>query len=132
MLLTTHYMEEAATLCDRVAIMDQASSSPRAHPQSWSTASERCSSWSFETNDGVDIASLERLDGVQSVTRRERQYRLRLGRNLKRLTTVLSELDRQRVVPIGLSAHQATLDDVFLQLTGHGLQGATAGEEGES
>jgi hypothetical protein len=84
----------------------------------------------FETNDAVDVASLERLDGVESVTRRERQYRLRLGRNLKRLTTVLSELDRQRVVPIGLSAHQATLDDVFLQLTGHGLQGAAVGEEG--
>ena len=131
-LLTTHYMEEAATLCDRIAIMDQGKLITEGTPAELVDGLGEVQFVEFETNDGVDIASLERLDGVQSVTRRERQYRLRLGRNLKRLTTVLSELDRQRVVPIGLSAHQATLDDVFLQLTGHGLQGATAGEEGES
>jgi ABC-2 type transport system ATP-binding protein len=131
-LLTTHYMEEAATLCDRVAIMDQGKLITEGTPAELVDGLGEVQFVEFETNDGVDIASLERLDGVQSVTRRDRQYRLRLGRNLKRLTTVLSELDRQRVVPIGLSAHQATLDDVFLQLTGHGLQGAAASDEGES
>jgi hypothetical protein len=33
----------------------------------------------------------------------------------------LAELERRGVVPIGLSTHQATLDDVFLQLTGRAL-----------
>jgi hypothetical protein len=35
---------------------------------------------------------------------------------------VLNAFEALRVTPIGLSAHQATLDDVFLQLTGHRLQ----------
>jgi ABC-2 type transport system ATP-binding protein len=128
-LLTTHYMEEAATLCDRIAIMDQGKLITLGTPAELVDGLGDVQFVEFETNDAVDVASLERLDGVESVIRRERQYRLRLGRNLKRLTTVLSELDRQRVVPIGLSAHQATLDDVFLQLTGHGLQGAGGDEE---
>jgi ABC-2 type transport system ATP-binding protein len=129
-LLTTHYMEEAATLCDRVAIMDQGKLITEGTPAELVDGLGEVQFVEFETNDAVDVASLERLDGVESVSRRERQYRLRLGRNLKRLTAVLSELDRQRVVPIGLSAHQATLDDVFLQLTGHGLQGAAVADEG--
>jgi hypothetical protein len=45
------------------------------------------------------------------------------------LAKVLLELRRQSVTPIGLSTHQATLDDVFLQLTGRGLQADETGKE---
>jgi hypothetical protein len=37
---------------------------------------------------------------------------------------VLEELERQSAEPIGLSTHQATLDDVFLHLTGRALEHA--------
>jgi hypothetical protein len=47
---------------------------------------------------------------------------LRIDRSLAALGAVLSELERQNVVPIGLSTHQATLDDVFLHLTGRALE----------
>jgi ABC-2 type transport system ATP-binding protein len=127
-LLTTHHMEEAATLCDRIVIMDRGKLIAEGTPLELVDALGQVQFVEFETNDAVDLASLERLDGVESVAKRDRQYRLRVGRSVKRLTGVLMELDRQGVVPIGLSTHQATLDDVFLQLTGHGLQ-APAGEE---
>ena len=48
---------------------------------------------------------------------------------------MLAELERQGVVPIGLSTHQATLDDVFLSLTGRALETeplADAVAQGES
>jgi ABC-2 type transport system ATP-binding protein len=125
-LLTTHYMEEAATLCDRIAIMDQGKLIAGGSPAELVDGLGQVQFVEFETADPVDVASLERLEGVESVVRRDRQYRLTVGRNVKRLTGVLLELDRQRVVPIGLSTHQATLDDVFLQLTGRGLQAAQA------
>jgi len=129
-LLTTHYMEEAATLCDRIAIMDQGKLIAGGTPAELVDGLGQVQFVEFETGDAVDVASLERLDGVESVARRERQYRLTVGRNVKRLTSVLLELERQNVVPIGLSTHQATLDDVFLQLTGRGLQAAqTVAEE---
>ena len=38
------------------------------------------------------------------------------------LSAVLAELERQNITPIGLSTHQATLDDVFLHLTGRALK----------
>jgi hypothetical protein len=41
---------------------------------------------------------------------------------LSALREVLAELERQQVTPIGLSTHQATLDDVFLSLTGRALK----------
>jgi ABC-2 type transport system ATP-binding protein len=125
-LLTTHYMEEAATLCDRIAIMDQGKLIAGGSPAELVDGLGQVQFVEFETADPVDVASLERLEGVESVARRERQYRLTVGRNVKRLTGVLLELERQSVVPIGLSTHQATLDDVFLQLTGRGLQAAQA------
>jgi ABC-2 type transport system ATP-binding protein len=129
-LLTTHYMEEAAALCDRIAIIDQGKLIAEGTPAQLVDGLGQVQFVEFETDDALDTASLERLDGVESVTRRERQYRLRVGRSVKRLTSVLLELERQSVVPVGLSTHQATLDDVFLQLTGRGLRAASAAEEG--
>jgi ABC-2 type transport system ATP-binding protein len=131
-LLTTHYMEEAAVLCDRIAIMDRGKLIAEGSPAELIDGLGQVQFVEFETGDDVDLGSLERLDGVESVTRRERQYRLRVGRSMKRLTSVLLELDRQNVAPIGLSTHQATLDDVFLQLTGHGLTVPPNGAEDPS
>jgi ABC-2 type transport system ATP-binding protein len=131
-LITTHYMEEAATLCDRVAIMDRGKLITEGTPAELVDALGEVQFVDFETGDAVDIGRLEQLAGVESVTRRDRQLRLRVGRSLQHLSAVLAELARQNVVPIGLSAHQATLDDVFLQLTGHGLQGAEAAPEPSS
>jgi ABC-2 type transport system ATP-binding protein len=128
-LLTTHYMEEAATLCDRIAIMDQGKLIAEGSPRELVDGLGQVQFVEFETSDPVDVESLERLDGVESVSQRERQYRLRVARSMKRLTSVLLELDRQSVIPIGLSTHQATLDDVFLQLTGRGLHGLPAAAE---
>jgi len=123
-LLTTHYMEEAAALCDRIAIIDQGQIIARGSPAELVDGLGRVQFVEFETRDPVDVARLQGLAGVQSVTQREQKYRLCLGRDLELLAGVLAELGKQRVVPLGLSTHQATLDDVFLQLTGHTLEAA--------
>ncbi len=120
-LITTHYMEEAATLCDRIAIMDRGKLIAQGTPASLVDGLGHVQFVEFETGDEVDVPSLERLPGVESAERRERQYRLRVGRDIQLLANVLIELRRQNVTPIGLSTHQATLDDVFLLLTGRGL-----------
>jgi ABC-2 type transport system ATP-binding protein len=123
-LLTTHYMEEAAALCDRIAIIDQGRIIARGSPAELVDGLGRVQFVEFETRDSVDVARLQQLAGVQAVTRRDQKYRLCLGRELEVLASVLLELGRQSVVPLGLSTHQATLDDVFLQLTGRGLEAA--------
>ncbi|NLE87735.1 MAG: ABC transporter ATP-binding protein [Myxococcales bacterium] len=120
-LLTTHYMEEAATLCDELAVMDQGRIIARGSPRALIDSLGEVQFVDFESPQTPDSAALLALPAVHAVDRRGARYRLRIERSLRALTAVLEELERQGVTPIGLSTHQATLDDVFLHLTGRGL-----------
>jgi ABC-2 type transport system ATP-binding protein len=121
-LITTHYMEEASALCDRVAIMDLGKIIALGTPRALVDSLGLVQFVEFETADPVDTAALEQLPCLQSVEQRAEHYRLRMDRSLGSLATVLEALARQQVTPVGLSAQQATLDDVFLQLTGRALE----------
>lgn len=120
-LITTHYMEEAAALCDRIAIMDHGQIIALGTPRSLVDGLGLVQFVEFETKQAPNAAALRALPAVESVEQRGERYRLRILRSLSALASVISELERQEVVPVGLSTHQATLDDVFLQLTGRAL-----------
>jgi ABC-2 type transport system ATP-binding protein len=120
-LITTHYMEEAAALCDRIAVMDHGKIIALGTPRSLVDGLGLVQFVEFETKQPVDAAALSALPAVETVDKRGEGYRLRIDRSLSALSAVLAELERQQVVPIGLSTHQATLDDVFLHLTGRAL-----------
>jgi ABC-2 type transport system ATP-binding protein len=120
-LITTHYMEEAAVLCDRVAILDRGQIIALGTPRALVDSLGLVQFVEFESNDSVDQAALRDLPCLESFERRGNHYRLRIDRSLSSLATLLEALARTGVTPIGLSAQQATLDDVFLQLTGRPL-----------
>jgi ABC-2 type transport system ATP-binding protein len=120
-LLTTHYMEEAAALCDRIAVMDQGKIIALGTPRSLIDSLGIVQFVEFEVARPLDESKLVALPSVAALTSRGQRYRLRVDRSLAALTSVLEELERQSVQPIGLSTHQATLDDVFLHLTGRAL-----------
>ncbi|HEY4159771.1 MAG TPA: ABC transporter ATP-binding protein, partial [Polyangiaceae bacterium] len=120
-LITTHYMEEAAALCDRIAIMDHGKIIALGTPRSLVDGLGLVQFVEFDAKPALDEAALSALPSVESVERRGERYRLRIDRSLSALRGVLGELERQQVTPIGLSTHQATLDDVFLALTGRAL-----------
>jgi ABC-2 type transport system ATP-binding protein len=120
-LITTHYMEEAAALCDRIAVMDQGKIIALGTPRSLVDSLGIVQFVEFEVAHPLDEAKLTALRSVEALTNRGQRYRLRVDRSLAALTSVLEELGRQGVQPIGLSTHQATLDDVFLHLTGRAL-----------
>jgi ABC-2 type transport system ATP-binding protein len=127
-LITTHYMEEAAALCDRIAIIDQGKLIALGTPRSLVDGLGLVQFVEFEVKQALDEAALATLPPVEKVERRGEGYRLRIDRSLTALRAVLAELERQSVVPIGLSTHQATLDDVFLSLTGRALKNEAAPE----
>ena len=127
-LITTHYMEEATALCDRIAIMDHGQIIALDTPRALVDGLGLVQFVEFEVSAPLDGAALGALPVVASVEKRRERYRLRIDRSLGALRAVLAELERQGVVPVGLSTHQATLDDVFLQLTGRGLEA----EQGEN
>ncbi len=120
-LLTTHYMEEAAALCERIAIMDRGKIIAHGSPRSLIDGLGLVQFVEFELTGALDAAALLALPNVQQVERQGAHVRLRASREIGPLREVLAELERQSVVPVGLSAHQATLDDVFLHLTGRQL-----------
>jgi ABC-2 type transport system ATP-binding protein len=128
-LITTHYMEEAAALCDRIAVMDHGKIIALGTPRSLVDGLGLVQFVEFETKQAPDEAALSALPAVETVARRGEGYRLRIDRSLSALSSVLNELERQKVTPIGLSTHQATLDDVFLHLTGRALKNGEAGAQ---
>ncbi len=121
-LITTHYMEEAAVLCDRIAIMDHGKIIALGTPRSLIDGLGLVQFVEFETKQALDEAALSALPEVEKILRKGEGYHLRIDRSLAALRAVLAELERQQLIPVGLSTHQATLDDVFLHLTGRALK----------
>lgn len=123
-VLTTHYMDEAANLCDDIAVMDLGRIIARGSPSELIDSLGDVQFVEFEVGsapEGFVPEALSSCRAVRSVEDRRGKLRLTIDRELEALTAVLAELKQREVVPVGLSSHQATLDDVFLHLTGKEL-----------
>jgi ABC-2 type transport system ATP-binding protein len=124
-LLTTHYMDEAERLCDHVAIMDHgrviALGTPREliastgveHIVEFSAAGETAS---------IDTASLSRLEGVRDVRADAGGIQVHVNELHRAVPVLLAELTRQGASLSELRTHSATLEDVFVGLTGRHLR----------
>jgi ABC-2 type transport system ATP-binding protein len=130
LFLTTHYMDEADRLCDRLAIVDKgrivALDSPVALKSSVPGASRI--ELQFEPDLPHGAADLEALPAVKSVRALgSATYRISSDRGPASAQELL-ELARQHKLELkSLSVQSTSLDDVFLHYTGHGLaEGAEA------
>lgn len=125
-LLTTHYMEEAERLCDRVAIVDRGQIIALGSPAQLigGLGGEHVVELgsSVMAEDDVWQEQLPRdVSGIASVQRRGDLWRLNVNRLHEVLPQLLGWL-RQREFPLThLNTRQATLDDVFIDLTGRDL-----------
>ena len=122
--LTTHYMDEADRLCDRVAIVDSghmvAMDTPVALKASVPGASRI--ELQFEPDLPHGAADLEQLPAVKSVRALgSATYRISSDRGPASAQELI-ELARQLKLELkALSVQSTSLDDVFLHYTGHGL-----------
>jgi ABC-2 type transport system ATP-binding protein len=124
-LLTTHYMEEAERLCDRVAIMDHGKVIALGTPQELIATLGAEHVVEFALIDAIPDGLIEGLRGMSGVTAaREGNGGLSLTvTELHRtLPALLAELQRQKLELASLTTHHATLDDVFVALTGRQLR----------
>jgi len=121
-VLTTHYMEEAAELCDRVAIMDHG------HILEMGTVPELIGrrfkerAVFFDTVAQLPSERLARLGGVTRASQEDGQTVLYSSDVPATIGGLLSLADDLRVEPRNLGIRQATLEDVFLDLTGRALR----------
>jgi ABC-2 type transport system ATP-binding protein len=126
-ILTTHYMEEAARLCDRVAIVDHgriiAQDTPAALIASLGASQIVTFTVDGDPGDGVLAESaLAALPGVRSVTRQQAAWVLSVDQAGATLPAIIALLESRGLRMDSLSTHQATLEDVFVHLTGRGLR----------
>jgi ABC-2 type transport system ATP-binding protein len=121
-LLTTHYMEEATRLCDRVAIMDHGKVIALGTPAELieSLGADQIIEFSV-TNDLAEDA-LTSLPAVNDMRKRGEEYALTVAEIGVALPAVLAEIKRQQSELVTLTTHQATLEDVFVSLTGRMLR----------
>ena len=127
LFLTTHYMDEADRLCDRLAIVDRGRIVVLDTPAALKTSVPGASV--IETRLAPDLpgggAELEKLPGVRRVqTQGEALYRI-FSDHGPNTAAELMELARARGVEIrSLSIQSTSLDDVFVHFTGRGLSEA--------
>ena len=123
-LLTTHYMEEAARLCDRVAIMDHGKMIALGTPAELIESLGAEQVIEFSVTNALADETLTSLPGVNNLHKRGEIYALTVSEIGIALPALLAEIERQRVELVTLTTHQATLEDVFVSLTGRMLRDA--------
>ena len=123
-LITTHYMDEAERLCDRVAIVDHGRMIALGTPAELIAAlqAEHVVEFALAEPSVIDETSLRAIDGVCAAERRNGTYRLQVSELHRVMPSLLGELHRQGARLAELRTHSATLEDVFLSLTGRHLR----------
>ena len=124
-VLTTHYMDEAERLCDRVAIMDHGKVIALGTPRELiaSIGVEHMVEFSCGASGRqLDVSPLRGMEGVRDVQAENGSVRLHVMELHKAVPALLSELTRQGVPLTELRTHSATLEDVFVALTGRHLR----------
>ncbi len=122
-LLTTHYMDEAERLCDRVAIVDHGKVIALGTPRELVAKVVGQEVVEFEApQDGVDEAGLRALPGVEAVRREGAAWSVTVSGLHVAVPALLGHLDARGVPLTSLSTHRASLEDVFVTLTGRRLR----------
>jgi ABC-2 type transport system ATP-binding protein len=124
-LLTTHYMDEAERLCDRVAIVDLGRVMAIGTPQQLiaSLGGEHVIEFVCEGSDGVhlDPAAFADLPAVSAAEAEHGHIRLSVREPHIALPALLSRLETMGSHLTGLSTRHASLEDVFMKLAGRHL-----------
>jgi ABC-2 type transport system ATP-binding protein len=123
-LITTHYMDEAHTLCDRVGIMDRgkliALGTPRELVQS--LGAEHVVEFAIADGRSIAKTDLTALPGVRDVRVDEKHTSLSTSEVHLTIPALLDLLRRHDATLSLLGTHSATLEDVFVTLTGRQLR----------
>lgn len=134
-LLSTHYMEEADALCDRLAIMDEGEIVVEGTPtQLKGTVGEASIVLAYDGTDAAErVRRAEMLltqDGlVESVQRSGAELHAYVSDTARAIAPILRELEREGLPPETLTVHSATLDDVYLAYTGRSIEQAERAED---
>ena len=123
-VLTTHYMDEAELLCDRIAIMDHAKIIKLDSTANLLKLPGLDTSVHFRADSGksCSVEHLKQLDDVLDAELDEYSYWLTTSNPETTLPALFKHAKECGFKLMDLQLHQPTLEDVFLKLTGHALR----------
>ena len=130
-MLTTHYMDEAERLCDRVAIVDHGKIIALGTPNELIHQLGGENIVDFQLADGSPAVAdneLTTLPSVRSSRRDAATYSLAVDQPHVALPAVLSLLQSRGLALASLTTRHATLEDVFVSLTGRHLRDGDNGK----
>jgi ABC-2 type transport system ATP-binding protein len=122
-LLTTHYMDEAERLCDRLAIIDHGQIIAEGTPAELIARLTGHHVVEFAVSDSVaDESAWRVLPGVQSVRAEDGLFSLQVSEPHETIPPLLAAVQKRGARLNHLTTRQASLEDVFVQLTGRHLR----------
>lgn len=128
-LLTTHYLEEAEQLCDRIAIIDHGRVIATGAPHELIARSSAVQTVTLVTLPALARERLARLPGAHEVGGEGGALSFRTDRPTETLAALAALIAQERVELVELQVRKASLEDVFVGLTGRDEGTATAAGE---
>ena len=126
--LTTHYLDEADALCDRVAIIDHGKIVAEDTPDNLKRqVAGDAITLSLIGNPETAFARLEKLDFVRQATTEDGVIRLYVDRGEQAIPALIKVLESDRLELETLTVARPSLDDVFLAKTGRSLRDDSKG-----
>lgn len=124
-ILTTHYMDEAEILCDRIAIVDHGKVIAEGTPAELiaSLGAEHVVDFALApTSSPIELAELQALEGVRAARTLASGYELQVSALHRTVPALLALIARHGAELAQLTTHSASLEDVFVSLTGRQLR----------
>ena len=121
-LLTTHYMEEAERLCDTIGIVDHGKRIALGTPKDLIAQLDAANIIEFATEPAVGEDLMRGLPGLHGAKFRGEGWFLRVDSLADTVPELLRRLESSGATLLTLSTHAATLEDLFVSLTGRELR----------
>ncbi|HUL35960.1 MAG TPA: ABC transporter ATP-binding protein [Candidatus Eisenbacteria bacterium] len=121
-VLTTHYIEEAERLCDRVAIVDHGKVIALGSPRELKQKSEHTSRIEARFARPASNGTLKGLEGVNDVRELNGVYVLHCHKTAPAIVALVKHLEAESNELVSLEIFTPSLEDVFIELTGRRLR----------
>jgi len=121
-LLTTHYMDEAERLCDRIGVIDHGTMIALGTPQELIASLGGDEVIELAAEPALDLSALKALPGVCVARVEAEGVAITVERLHLTLPALLAHIEARQTRLLRLSTHRATLEDVFVHLTGRQLR----------
>jgi ABC-2 type transport system ATP-binding protein len=129
--LTTHYLEEADNLCDRIAIIDQGKIIKLDTPEALKESLGGDILNVTTKEDDKDVSGvLSKIPRVKEVKKQDSTYRVKVEMGEETAPLILSTLMKEGVTITKLSLSKPTLDEVYLEYTGKTMREEEGSKDG--